>query len=345
VLYVYPDIAKTVTSPASVNKTKTITLNAVKTYIAGRVDAKCSPKSVAEGEDVSCLLTVDDTPSAQPLAAGATVSLIFSPGKHKLQFDLSGANAALWSPPSLVKTITVYAGPSASPVTATFTKANHLLAKLSVADWVGDFYVDGTLATPQAPALDMFVQGNASHKIEVKNIALPGSPLIHPYYDGSRTFYAAANGTSNITVTLNKVPQSATQNISHANFKGISLTTTMYLTWWPVWAAKSIELVEENANHIFLVVNLDGVYVGDISPYRQKAFTQPDKDGTYCGDPAWTPCYSLAWKIPLGRLAEGPHYLYAENVPFAVDVNTGFEIIPAGTSYYWDEEFYVNAAP
>lgn len=344
VLYMYPDIVQTVTSPSAPNTTKTVTLYPLKKYIRGRVDAKCSPQNVLEGEDVSCAVTLDGTPVDHVLAAGETVPFFLDPGKHTFQFDLVGQSIALWSPPSVTKTTIVYAGAYAQKATATFAKANHLMAKLSVADWVGDFYLDGTLVSPQAPTLDLFVAGNKTHKLEVRNIALPGSPLIHPYYDASRTFYAYANGTSSITVTILKVPQYATQNITAALFDGTALKSDMYLDWWPAWGAQSPELAEESANHVFLMVTLDGAYIGDVSPYRAKAFTQSEDDGTFCGDPSWIPCYTLVWKIPFGRLSGGSHSIHAASNPFDTEINIGWTIYPGGSWFEWHQDFTVEPA-
>jgi hypothetical protein len=337
-LYVYPDIAKTVNVPGSAGKTTTVTLYPSKKFIRGKIEARCSPQAVTAGDDVACNVSIDDVPQAAPLAAGQKTTYIVDPGKHAVKFDLVGASAGLWAPNSLTKTVTVTAGSYPQVANATFSKANHVLASLAKAaeGWVGDFYLDGTLVAVQVGSIDQWVAANANHKVEVKNITLAGSPGIHPYYDASKSFYATAGGTSTVSVTMTKVPDSVLKGVSTPD-----LNSDSYIAWRPSWMAQTAELAEQTADQLTMTVILNGVNVGDVRPYRRPASLRTSPSS--CVLPEWTPCYIVVWVIPFGKLPPGTHTIHGE-ATYGVILFNGWETFYPDWYFVWDRTFEVKPA-
>jgi hypothetical protein len=200
-LFTYPDT--TVKIKWKANQTLTTNLTLKKTYIRGTLELTCDIKNHA-GEDVSCGVMIDGTAPASnaTLTPGQAASYILDPGAHTIDVTLAGANATLWAPAIFSKQVTIKASATVSKLKASFDKAGHLIASLSQAGALGDFYIDGVLVGTQVAMIDQFVTPKTPHKVEVKNITDPLAGVIYKWKDASQNVTIPAGKEKTVTFKL-----------------------------------------------------------------------------------------------------------------------------------------------
>jgi hypothetical protein len=200
--YTYKEMTKTITVPAG-GQVKDVSFKPAKSYIRGKIELTCDVKSFA-GEDVACQVSIDGGTQASNIPAGQKASYILDPGAHSVLMTLVGANADLWAPASVTKSVTISASAAPKKVSVTFKKAGHLIANLDQPNAVGDWYLDGVQVGTQVASIQRWVAPNVSHKIEVKNLVDPTTEGVFKWRDASITATVSSGKEKTVTVKLKK---------------------------------------------------------------------------------------------------------------------------------------------
>src|SRR5574341_1815452 len=199
-LFTYADTSISVTITAG--QTEAVTVSPTRVYIRGTLRLVCNIRNVQPAESVACHVTIDGTARETDLAPGQTADYILDPGDHTLLVELTGANAALWTPASLQQTVTITAGQTAT-VRATFNKLGHLIARLNQPGVVGDYYLDGTLVASQVASIDRWIAAG-SHRIDVRNLTDPLAGGLYRWRDASARAYLASGQERTVTINLRR---------------------------------------------------------------------------------------------------------------------------------------------
>lgn len=173
-----------------------------KTFIRGTLKFTCTIANVKEGENVACQVLVDGVHRADvPLNEQA--EFIVDTGERALQVNLIGANVDLWSPTSWQSTINITAGRTTN-ARSQFTKRAHLIVVLNQAGAVGDIYLNDALIAAQVPSIDLWVDGNASYNIAVRNINDPAGAGVYRWLDATTSTNLRAGQERTVMVRLRK---------------------------------------------------------------------------------------------------------------------------------------------
>lgn len=173
-----------------------------KQYIRGTLEHTCDPRSIKEGEDVSCQVLIDGADRGV-YPAGQEAAFILDPGSHTVAVQLVGGSAGLWSPTFKEQTTTITAGRTANLRTR-FDKRAHLIVTLNEVGVVGDFYVNEVFIAGQVASIDIFVNANERQNIAVRNVQPPTSGYRWLESTGSANIGAGQERT--VTIRLNKEP-------------------------------------------------------------------------------------------------------------------------------------------
>jgi len=198
-VYRYPDASATAVAVA--NQSRPVTLRLVKEYLLGFGQLTCKINGLEAGQDVRCNVVIDGN-GVGTLEAGQAQTYNLTPGPHTLNVSVVGGNADLWAPAAQDLPLAITAGKT-SPLIATFNRKGQLTLNLSVADVVGDFYVDEQPVAAQVPNVAVFV-APGNHKVEARNVVDPAANGVYRYPDTSATAVAVANQSRPVTLRLVK---------------------------------------------------------------------------------------------------------------------------------------------
>lgn len=303
-LFNYADSSATVT--ITENQVKSTSITPRKKYIRGTLELTCDIKSYA-GENVGCSVSLDGTSQPAVIAAGQKMKYVLDPGVHTVSASLTGdpAQTLLWAPASVVRTLSV--SPSAVPkkVTVSFSKAGHLTANLDQPGVVGDWYMDGVQVGIQTASLDQWITPGTAHKVEVKNLTVLTTPVIHPWKDAVTSVVVASGQSKTVTVKLQKILPGGVKVINRPQCRIPSVNATQDVVIRIIWGALRRDLAEQNADHMSFRLLLDSQDVGDVRPFRQPV--QAYNPAATLGCSINQLLYVVHWDIPVGRLAAGTH--------------------------------------
>lgn len=165
--FFYPESASTF---ATVNQgaTTNVTVRLTRIYVNGAVKVLCDIRSAGD-YGLLCSVAIDGIPQADLLAPGQTGTYYVAAGSHTFTTTLVGDNAPYWTPAQRNVTLTVSKGVT-NKITSRFIMLGHLTATLQLDNAVADYYVNGQLIASQATGIDLWVDPNKYHKVEIKNI-------------------------------------------------------------------------------------------------------------------------------------------------------------------------------